>query len=127
MIRVLFMFTLLVVLLGLISPWVYPYWTLGKVEVPTTMTILMCVYIIVIMFSLYFANILYGTGKIFVQMITTLAEAIMFIPLAIYGSKLFGLNGIIIALILSNLPCAITNITQYFKIINGRATGIWAR
>ena len=127
MLRILMAFTMLVVILGFISPWIYPYWTLGKVEVPESMTILMGIYIIIIMFSLYFANILYGTGKIFVQMVTTLLEAVMFIPLAIWGSKLYGISGIIIALILSNLPCAITNVTQYYKIINGKARGIWAK
>ena len=127
MMKILFSFTALVILLGVISPWIYPYWTLGKVDVPESMTILMGIYIVVIMFSLYFANILYGTGKIFVQMVTTLIEAIMFIPLAILGSKMYGLNGIIIALILSNLPCAITNIVQYNKIITGKARGLWSK
>jgi O-antigen/teichoic acid export membrane protein len=127
MLKVLCLFTLLVILLGVISPWVYPYWTLGKVDIPIPMTILMGIYIIVVIFSLYFANILYGTGKIFVQMIVTLSEAIMFIPLAIYCGKIMGINGIIIALILSNIPCAITNTIQYYKIINQRATGVWNR
>jgi O-antigen/teichoic acid export membrane protein len=127
MLKVLCLFTLLVILLGVISPWVYPYWTLGKVDIPIPMTILMGIYIIVVIFSLYFANILYGTGKIFVQMIVTLSEAIMFIPLAIYCGKIMGINGIIIALILSNIPCAITNTIQYYKIINQRAAGVWNR
>ena len=87
----------------------------------------MGVYIIVIIFSLYFAHVLYGIGKIYLQMVITLCEAIVFIPLALYLANIMGVNGVMVALILSNIPCLITNVIQYNKIISGRATGIWAR
>jgi Na+-driven multidrug efflux pump len=54
-----------------------------------------------------------------------LCEAILFIPLALYLAKIWGVEGIIIALIIVNLPCAITNVIQYNKILQGNAHGIW--
>lgn len=125
MMKILSLFCISIIILGLISPWAYQIWTMGKVVVPHTLTILLGIYIFVIIFSLYFAHILYGIGKIFVQMLVTLCEAIVFVPLALFLSKSWGVEGIITALIISNLPCAITNVIQYNKIINGVAHGFW--
>jgi len=127
MLKVLGLFTILIVILVLLSPFVYPVWTLGKVDISNSLTILLAVYTFIIVVSLYFAHILYGIGKIFVQMIVTLGSAILFIPISLLFARYWGINGIVIALIMSNLPCTITNVIQYKKIMNGRAKGIWLK
>ena len=79
------------------------------------------------MFSLLYAHILYGIGCILLQSLVTVAEAIVFVPLAIGGLKEMGLEGIVVALIIVNLICAVTNYLQVAKLLKGRAKGIWAK
>ena len=117
----------LLVLMVVVSPYVYRLWVGGKVEasIDFSLTILMGIYTFVLIYSLYYANVLYGIGRIRMQTYVTLAEAICFVPLALTLGSAMGLNGIVITLILVNIPCAITNKIQYEKIMSGRARGIW--
>lgn len=118
---------LLLVVMVAASGFVYPFWTLGKVEVPLEMTILMALYVLELMFSLLYAQFIYGFGTIRLQMLATGLEAAAFIPLAIVGIRHYGVCGLLVALIAVNALCAVTNFVQFHKIIGGRATGIWKR
>lgn len=115
----------ILILMALISQWIYPVWTLGKVEVPPLLTWMMAIYMFVTMFSLFYAHLLFGIGKVQVQMWVTIGEAIAFIPLAIYGAQTWGIVGVLGALTLVNMACAITNCAQVRMICQGKATGIW--
>lgn len=120
-------FVLLLLLMTWVSPFAYGVWVGKQVEVPFTLSALMGLYTAVILYSLYYAHILFGIGHIRLQMYVTLGEALVFIPLAICGAHRFGVEGIVGALILVNIACAVSNRLQYAKIMSGRATGIWIK
>lgn len=115
------------ILMALFSHWVYPVWTLGKVQVPSLLTWMMALYMFVTMFSLFYAHLLFGIGKVQVQMWVTVGEALAFIPLAVYGARVWGIVGVLGALTLVNVACAVTNCAQVRMICRGRAFGIWAK
>lgn len=117
----------LVFVMTLASGILYPIWTLGKVDIPFSLTLLMAVYVFILMFSLLYAQFLYGFGKIRIQSIITGLEAVAFVPLALCGIRHLGVQGIVLALILVNLACAVTNYIQFNKIIRGTARGIWMK
>ena len=119
--------TLVIVVMAAVADWVYPIWTLGKVDISPSMTVLMAVYMSLIMFSLLYAHILYGIGCILLQTLVTMVEAVVFVPLAIGGLKGMGPEGIVAALIIVNLICAVTNYLQVNKLLKGRAKGIWTK
>lgn len=119
--------TLVIVVMAAVADWVYPIWTLGKVDISPSMTVLMAVYMSLIMFSLLYAHILYGIGCILLQTLVTVVEAVVFVPLAIGGLKGMGPEGIVAALIIVNLICAVTNYLQVNKLLKGRAKGIWTK
>lgn len=125
--KMLYVLTAMVVLVGVmcvVSVWIFPIWTLNKVDIPFTLTILMGVYILVLMASLMYAHFLYGFGTIRLQTIVTGLEAIVFIPLSIGGVRAYGTIGIVLALIIVNTACMVTNNIQFHKIIKGTAKGL---
>lgn len=109
------------------SPRIYALWVGGQYGITLPLTAMMGLYTAIVLYSLYYAHILFGIGHIRLQMYVTLAEAVCFVPLAMAGVNAFGLIGILGALTLVNLACAVTNRLQYKKIMSGRATGIWIR
>jgi Na+-driven multidrug efflux pump len=87
----------------------------------------MGLYTVLLLWSTCYSTFLFGIGKLRLQLINTLAIAILYIPLALLLSRSFGIKGIVIALCLSNLSGAILNPMQYKRIISGNASGIWNR
>ena len=72
-----------------------------------------------------YSNVLFGIGKIRVIAIATMTEAVVYIPLAVALGHRFGLYGIVGALLIVNLLCAVCNKIQFNKLASGTATGIW--
>lgn len=89
------------------------------------MSTYMALYIIILIYSTCYSNMLFGIGKIRLITIITIIEAIIYIPLAIYLSKHLGIEGVVLALITVNIICAITNNIQLNKLLTGKADGIW--
>lgn len=110
-----------------VSFYIFPLWTLGKVEISFRLTFCMGIYFMLLMTSLLYAHFLYGFGTIRLQTIVTGLEAIAFLPLAIYGVETYRVLGIIMALIIVNLACTVSNFIQFHKLLNGTATGIWVK
>lgn len=116
---------LLIALMAFVAPYVYPVWTLGKVAVSPALTALMAIYTLVIMYSLLYAHIIYGFGTLTVATTVTAIEAVLFVPVAIVLTKTMGVHGIVLALILMNVLCAVTNRIQVHRLLNGTAKGWW--
>lgn len=116
-----------ILFLVLISKYVYSIWLGDAITIPFSMTLLQGVYVILYAWSVGQSCFLNGMNVLRLQLVTILIEALIFIPLAIFMIKLFGLNGIVVALILANLPAAIINTVQVSKIVKNKATGIWLK
>jgi len=103
----------------------YSLWIGESVFIPTLLSILTSVYILVLVVSTCFSNIIFGIGKIRLITIVTLVQTIIFIPLCIALIRLWNIYGVLVALISVTMMCMITNIIQYHKISNNTAVGIW--
>lgn len=122
--------TTIVIALGLlvmilVSPWVYDVWIGNKSHVPLKMTIMMALYIFLLILSMRYSYFLNGIGALRLQMYMTVMT-IVFIPLAWGVSYIthsiiwfMGVMGFCIA------PSILVNMIQFRKIMQNKATGIW--
>lgn len=119
--------TIIIVLMVVCSGFVYKLWIGDAVEIPIEMSILMGVYVLLIQYSLTFSSILNGMGKLRLQAINIIIVAIIFYPVCYFFAKLYGVNGILVGMILINLSGAFLNTIQLYKLLNQTAHGLWAR
>ncbi len=85
----------------------------------------MWLYFISSSFGSIFVFFINGTGKVFLQFLTSLIAPILFIPLALVMGKYMGQAGLIYSSIICNVYGIFIAPMQYRKIINGNATGFW--
>jgi O-antigen/teichoic acid export membrane protein len=109
------------------SGFVYKIW-LGKAVSANYLTLsLALIYFVFLMRYSFYGYILNGMGKIYIQMIITSIVAIIYIPLTVFMSIHFGLDGVFFSLIVTAFINSTWASIQYKKIINGKATGLWIR
>lgn len=114
-----------VVFLFLISKIAYFVWIGNAVLIPSSVTISTGIYVILLSWVSLNTQILNGTGKITVQLLTYSIGTILHIPLAIFLGKKFGITGVIIS---ASVFCAIIatfSIIQVNMILNQKAKGLW--
>jgi O-antigen/teichoic acid export membrane protein len=116
-----------VILMTLGGQFVYSLWIGHQIVIPFMLTLLMGAYTIIWLWSVCFSTFLFGIGKLRLQLVNITLVAVLFIPLAIFLTRLWGIYGIVLALTLSNLSGAILNPIQFRKILAGKARGIWNR
>lgn len=116
---------LLLVLMVIISPWIYDIWIGDSCHVPFGMTIMMAVYILFMVLSLRYSYFLNGIGALHLQLYMTVMTVI-FIPLAWavshYSHNIIWFMAVMCICI---VPSIITNMIQFHKILNGTAKGMW--
>lgn len=118
----------LVVIMIIAANFVYKIWIGKEIEVPTPMTILVAVYILILSVSTRYSVILNGMGKLELQLATTFIAAVVFVPTAVsIGYCMHNINYLLIFMCLVNVPGMILNRMQYHKVLNGTAKGVWAR
>lgn len=120
----LFKFLLLLIIIFLIvlffSKNIIALWTVKQIEIPFQLLVLHFVLVIVGGVNSIFATVLNGVGKIKAQLPVLLLSVVLFIPFAFFLGAKYGLSGIVIATILSQLPISIFffyQIKNYFKQI----------
>jgi O-antigen/teichoic acid export membrane protein len=127
----LYMFWIFLLVINVIQLFVsnplYRFWTHNAVIVPFSLSIVMCVYYIVLTWGAIFSNFLNGVGKIKLQLYFATASMILNIPLAVIFIKVFhfGVVGIPLATIIITSFVSVISYIQYKKIIGLTATGIW--
>ena len=119
------LFGCIIFIMLLISNTIYKIWLSNRVNIEWNLSITMAMYIMLLIYSTGYSNILFGIGKIKVITIVTITEAITFIPLTMLLANNFGVTGVVIASIIVNATCALTNKIQFELIINNKAKGIW--
>ena len=123
--KVMLLFFLMLLVMLAVSDIVYKIWIGGSVRIDIVLSALMAVYMAVLIFSTCYSNVLFGIGKIRVITVATVIEAVVYIPLALLLGRAFGLYGIVSALLLVNLLCAVCNKVQFGMLSAGTARGIW--
>lgn len=107
----------------------YSLWVGEKVKVPFLLSLFSALFVIISVWVSIFNYFINSTGKIRVQLITTVAAAIISIPLSIYLAKglEMGAAGVILGSCLAYLPVAVFSPIQYGKIVRKKTNGIWGK
>lgn len=125
--RMTILFILLIVIMVLMSDFVYHLWIGNKVSIPFSFTLFMALFFVCSIFVTPYTMFLNGTGKVKLQAIQGMTAAIINIPLSIFFIKYtsLGSSGVILATVICFIPSVILSPIQYFKIINNNAKNIW--
>ena len=116
------------ILMVIISPWVYSIWIGNSVAIDIRMSIVMATYIFILIYSMRYSYFINGIGKLRLQLIFTTVAAILFIPLAYLTTRFtHSIIWFMIVMCLVNIPSLIVNRIQFNKLINGKANGIWMK
>lgn len=121
---VLLMWGVLLVML-LISPFFYSMWVGEEVEIPLLLSGLTAFYIMLVVYSTCYSNIICGLGKIKLLTIATVLEALLYVPLAFYFGNMLGVSGIVLALVVVTAFSAVMNRLQFKKIPTAAENSIW--
>jgi len=120
-------FSVAAVIMLFFADTLYHVWIGDTITVPASVSMAMCVFVILSNWSSIFAMFLNGTGKIRLQLYSAIFVSIINIPLSIVLLSIVGLYGVL----LSSIICVGIGSTwgpiQYHKIMTNTATGIWSR
>lgn len=131
LVKIWVLFFLLGIVLFLGSSFFFNFWIgkerMSEMVIPSILRISLLTYFLLFTFGGIFNMFINGVGKLRIQMWSLLIGAILFIPLSILFIKVFnwGIESVVIASIISNFYSPIIAPIQYFKIIKGKAYGIW--
>ena len=111
-----------------VSQWVYSIWIGDNVIIDIRMSIVMATYIFILIYSMRYSYFINGIGKLRLQLIFTTVAAVIFIPLAYLTTQYtHSIIWFMIVMCLVNIPGLIVNRIQFYKLINGKANGIWMK
>ena len=118
---------ILVLFMLLASGTFYKYWVGGGIKIPFLLSFYMAVFVCLSTWNNIFATFLMAVGKVRLLFYLSIIIIFIHIPLVIYFAKYlqFGVEGVMMATILSLIAGAIIQPIQSFKIINNSATGVW--
>jgi O-antigen/teichoic acid export membrane protein len=116
-----------VILMLIVSPLFFKLWLGDKVNIPFTLSCLMVFYVIITAYTNVYSSFLCGVSKIRLATLTSVVFTLLYIPIAIFFAKTLhlGFHGIVLASICVTIPNLYTHPTQYQKLVNGKAAGIW--
>lgn len=127
MARILLLSIAAVVVMVLISPFVYHIWIGDKAHVPFLMTCLVAVYISLYCCMSLNGYLLSGMGKIQLYTYLAIGGMILHIPLSLFLGKIIGAYGVILSMSIITLVYAVVFNIQVNKILSNKAKGIWIR
>jgi O-antigen/teichoic acid export membrane protein len=115
------------VIMVLISDYAYRFWIGNMVTIPISVSISIALLILLTMRFNLFISPINGIGKIKLQLYVNISISLVYIPLAVYSCKWFGLEGIIGANILVAAIHAMISQRQLYKLTTNTATGLWGK
>lgn len=119
-----FFFIALAGLQLLFSDFVYRIWVGDKVSIPFILSLALFFDVAWSSFSAVYSSFINGFGKLKLGMCVVGFRLLVFIPMAIFLTKTFGVSGIVWASLIGKM-FTIFGIVQVYKILNGKAYGIW--
>ena len=120
-------FTFGVLLMLVLSPFLYKIWIGDQVTIPFVLSVFMSVFVAVNSRAGLYMTLINGTGNVFVQMWTYLVFGLLSVPFMIVAARLWGLIGVVLVLTFSVLTLSIVGHIQLKKLLNGVASGIWVK
>ena len=121
----------LLILVGItmlvVSSIFYSLWLKNKVLPDLHLLLFLMINTFCLMKSTLYRSFMNSVGKIRLQFVVTVIQAILHIPVAIFLGKQFGAIGVACTMLLWNLINAIWEPIQFKKIITNTAKGIWQK
>lgn len=105
----------------------YTLWVGPRIKIPFILSAVLALYVIINAWCSIFSQFLSGVGKIKLQLYSGFSASMLNIPLAIFLGKRIGIEGVVLATCILGLTSAIWSPIQYYKIVNNKAKGIWAK
>lgn len=125
-IKIAFLFIAIGCIMFITSPVVYRLWLNdSSVEIPYLTTFLLYIYCSLNVIYNAYGHMLNGMSKLRIQLVVTSITAILYIPIAVYLGRIWGLNGILYAFSGVSLINALWSSIQFKKIISGSNSPIW--
>lgn len=128
--RMFYFFSFIIMLLVLlVSPFIYDIWLGDKADVPLMMSVCVCIYMLVNNWDGLQVNLINGIGTVKLQTYVTLFGLIAHIPLSVFFGRSIGWGayGVVLSMIIINLLYSIFFTLQINKILRGTAFGIWIK
>lgn len=119
-------FTLLLIMI-ILSPWVYQIWIGDECQVPIGMTIMVALYNLILIMSMRYAYFLNGVGALRLQLYMTIMTIIFIPSVYIVCTLTDNILWLIAVMCICVAPSYFVNMIQFHKILNGTATGIWKK
>lgn len=113
------------IILVLVSPYIYQIWLDNKLIIPFELTLLMGFWQIFNVWNSLHSTLIYGVGKIKLQLISSFVIGIINLPVTIFFCHAWQLNGIVFSQILMSLSISWVGTVQLNKLLNKSAYGIW--
>ena len=113
------------ILMLILSNSIYKIWVGNKVVISSSISFLLLLKNLIFTYNNIYNYFINGTGKITVQLLAYILLGIFNIPLSIFLTRSFGVEGIIVSNVLLILVLAIIHKIQYNKLITKTASGIW--
>lgn len=119
----------LMVCMLMVSPWFYKIWIGDKAIIPFTMTLTVCIYMMLYNWNSLHIHIINGIGAISIQTYISMFGMCIHIPLALYLGKHTGTGslGVVMSMIIINVVYCFLYTIQVNKILRQKAAGIWLK
>lgn len=125
--KIFLIFFLMTLFLVLCSSFFYNVWFGKSVKVTFALTAYMGIWQIFNMWNSLHSTLIYGFGKIRLQIIASVLVGILNIPLTIFLCQNWGLNGVVISQIVLAALISWIGPVQLNFLFNKKANGIWNR
>lgn len=114
-----------IILLTILSPYVYPLWVGNEIQIPFEMTICIALFLAINSWDSLQVFIINGIGTLWLQTYTVIIGLIFHIPLALFLGNKIGPIGVILSMTCINIIYSVIFTTQVNKILRNKAQGLW--
>lgn len=114
-----------IIIMVLISPFVYEIWVGDKATVSCSMTLSVALYMVIHSWDSLQVQLINGIGAIKLQTYVTIIGLLAHIPLSFILGKYIGSTGVVCSMIAINLIYVIFFTTQVRKLLSQNGRGIW--
>ena len=115
----------LIIVMIVLSPFIYHLWIGQKAEIPFIMTVVVGIYIIINTWDSLQVQLINGIGTVKLQTIITLIGLVFHIPMSLFLGCYLGAYGVVASMIIITCVYAIVFTIQINKILHLEARGIW--
>jgi O-antigen/teichoic acid export membrane protein len=115
------------VIVLIFSEQIFNFWVGPEIVINPVLSFILLVYFILFTFGSIFNLFINGVGKLKLQLYSATISAVCFYPLSFVLVKTagMGIEGLALAILLTNIYGPLIAPIQFYKIISGKAKGIW--